>query len=312
MPGTDGLVATRLIAAEPVLAATRVIVLTTFDLDEYVFEAIRAGASGFLVKDTEPTELLRAVRAVAGGDALLSPGVTRRLIGEFASRSRPGADRAAERLAVLTDREREVVALVGRGCRTTRSPTGWSSHPPPPRRMSRVPWSSCRRATGPSSWCWPTSRGWYGPAGPRSSRGVDPARAGHPAGGRVPTAGPAPGVAATGGSPSSRCSGSSSSPSASSSCSACSAGAGGAAPRTATRCRRPRPTWLAASPPATSTRRSTSSGSARCAGSAAADRGLTRGAAGRSARVARLGTHSRRRRTMGGIPRARPVSPGTS
>ena len=115
MPGTDGLVATRLIAADPALAATRVVVLTTFDLDEYVFEAIRAGASGFLVKDTEPTELLRAVRAVAGGDALLSPRVTRRLIGEFASRSRPGAVRAAEQLAPLTDREREVVALVGEG-----------------------------------------------------------------------------------------------------------------------------------------------------------------------------------------------------
>jgi len=115
MPGTDGLEATRLIAAEPALAATRVVVLTTFDLDEYVFEAIRAGASGFLVKDTEPTELLRAVRAVAGGDALLSPRVTRRLIGEFATRSRPSPGRAAERLAPLTDREREVVALVGEG-----------------------------------------------------------------------------------------------------------------------------------------------------------------------------------------------------
>src|SRR3954466_7659666 len=115
MPQTDGLEATRRITAEPRLANTKVLVLTTFDLDEYVFEAIRAGASGFLVKDTEPTELLRAVRAVAGGDALLSPRVTRRLIGEFASRSRPGAVRAAERLAPLTDREREVVALVGEG-----------------------------------------------------------------------------------------------------------------------------------------------------------------------------------------------------
>ncbi|HZB66394.1 MAG TPA: response regulator transcription factor [Ornithinibacter sp.] len=115
MPGTDGLVATRLIAAEPELARTKVVVLTTFDLDEYVFEAIRSGASGFLVKDTEPTELLRAVRAVAGGDALLSPRVTRRLIGEFASRSRPGGARAAQQLGVLTEREREVVALVGEG-----------------------------------------------------------------------------------------------------------------------------------------------------------------------------------------------------
>ena len=115
MPGMDGLVATRLIAAEPGLAGTRVVVLTTFDLDEYVFEAIRSGASGFLVKDTEPTELLRAVRAVAGGDALLSPRVTRRLIGEFATRSRPGGARAAEQLGVLTEREREVVTLVGEG-----------------------------------------------------------------------------------------------------------------------------------------------------------------------------------------------------
>jgi DNA-binding NarL/FixJ family response regulator len=115
MPGTDGLAATREITADPALAGTRVVVLTTFDLDEYVFEAIRAGASGFLVKDTEPTELLHAVRAVAGGDALLSPGVTRRLIGEFASRSRPSGGRATEQLAVLTEREREVVGLVGEG-----------------------------------------------------------------------------------------------------------------------------------------------------------------------------------------------------
>ena len=112
MPGMDGLEATRAIAADPALEATRVVVLTTFDLDEYVFEAIRCGASGFLVKDTEPTELLRAV---AGGDALLSPRVTRRLIGEFASRSRPGGGQAAERLRALTEREREVVALVGEG-----------------------------------------------------------------------------------------------------------------------------------------------------------------------------------------------------
>jgi len=115
MPRTDGLEATRKIAGDDALSGTRVVVLTTFDLDEYVFEAVRIGASGFLVKDTEPAELLRAVRAVAAGDALLSPGVTRRLIGEFATRSRPSATPSAARLDELTDREREVVALVGEG-----------------------------------------------------------------------------------------------------------------------------------------------------------------------------------------------------
>jgi DNA-binding NarL/FixJ family response regulator len=113
MPGVDGLEALRRIAADPDLAAVHVLVLTTFELDEYVFEAIRSGASGFLVKDTEPDELLRAVRAVVGGDALLSPGVTRRLIAEFAARSKEPA--AAESLVRLTEREREVMALVGIG-----------------------------------------------------------------------------------------------------------------------------------------------------------------------------------------------------
>jgi DNA-binding NarL/FixJ family response regulator len=113
MPGLDGLAATRQITSTPELSATRVVVLTTFELDEYVFEAIRSGASGFLVKDTEPAELLRGVRAVADGEALLSPSVTRRLIAEFASRSR--ATTGSEQLSGLTDREREVVALVGEG-----------------------------------------------------------------------------------------------------------------------------------------------------------------------------------------------------
>ena len=113
MPGVDGLEATRTISSDPDLTGARVIVLTTFDLDEYVFEAVRIGASGFLVKDTEPAELLRGLRAVAGGDALLSPGVTRRLIGEFATRSRETT--APEVLAPLTEREREVMALVGEG-----------------------------------------------------------------------------------------------------------------------------------------------------------------------------------------------------
>ncbi|RST06839.1 DNA-binding response regulator [Streptomyces sp. WAC07149] len=113
MPLLDGLAATRAISADQDLADVRVVMLTTFELDEYVFEAIRAGASGFLVKDTEPEELLRAVRAVVEGDALLSPGVTRRLIAEFAARSRRPAP--AEGLERLTDREREVMALVGTG-----------------------------------------------------------------------------------------------------------------------------------------------------------------------------------------------------
>ncbi|MEW2522581.1 response regulator transcription factor [Actinacidiphila alni] len=113
MPLLDGLAATRRITDDPALAKVRVVVLTTFELDEYVFEAIRAGASGFLVKDTEPEELLRAVRAVVEGDALLSPGVTRRLIAEFAARSKEPAE--AVGLDQLTEREREVMALVGIG-----------------------------------------------------------------------------------------------------------------------------------------------------------------------------------------------------
>ncbi|WKX73624.1 response regulator transcription factor [Streptomyces sp. XD-27] len=113
MPLLDGLAATRRITSDPDLSEVRVVILTTFELDEYVFEAIRSGASGFLVKDTEPDELLRAVRAVVEGDALLSPGVTRTLIAEFAARSKePAAD---ARLAELTEREREVMALVGIG-----------------------------------------------------------------------------------------------------------------------------------------------------------------------------------------------------
>ena len=113
MPGTDGLSATRQIVADVRLADVRVVVLTTFDLDEYVFEAIRVGASGFLVKDTEPVELLHAVRSVVAGDALLSPRITRRLMDEFAARAKdPGTSPS---LDVITDREREVMTLVGHG-----------------------------------------------------------------------------------------------------------------------------------------------------------------------------------------------------
>ncbi|MER6149645.1 response regulator transcription factor [Streptomyces hirsutus] len=113
MPVLDGLAATRRVTGDAGLADVKVVMLTTFELDEYVFEAIRSGASGFLVKDTEPDELLRAVRAVVSGDALLSPGVPRRLIAEFAARSKEPA--AAGTLSGLTEREREVMALVGIG-----------------------------------------------------------------------------------------------------------------------------------------------------------------------------------------------------
>jgi DNA-binding NarL/FixJ family response regulator len=113
MPGVDGLAATRRIASDQRLAGVRIVILTTFGLDDYVFEAIRSGASGFLVKDTEPGELIQAVRVVAAGEALLSPSVTRQLLMEFAARAKEPQPTA--RLEELTDREREIVGLVAEG-----------------------------------------------------------------------------------------------------------------------------------------------------------------------------------------------------
>jgi DNA-binding NarL/FixJ family response regulator len=114
MPVLDGLEATRAIAADPKLSGVRVLVLTTYDEDALVFEAIRAGAAGFLLKDAEPTELLRGIRIAAAGDTLLAPQAARRLVAAFASTPAPKGP-TARALELLTEREREVVALVGRG-----------------------------------------------------------------------------------------------------------------------------------------------------------------------------------------------------
>ncbi len=113
MPTVDGIEATRRIMADPRLDGTRVLMLTTFDLDQYVYDALRAGASGFLLKDTPPQQLLDAIRVVAAGDALIAPAITRRLIEEFAARPDPDGDHGA--LAALTERECDVLAQVGRG-----------------------------------------------------------------------------------------------------------------------------------------------------------------------------------------------------
>jgi DNA-binding NarL/FixJ family response regulator len=118
MPRMDGLEATRQITADATLARVRVLMLTTFDLDEYVYQALRAGASGFLLKDTPPADLLAAIRVVAAGDALLAPGITRRLIAEFARRPDPTHVTPAA-LDALTDREREVLTLVAHGLSNT-------------------------------------------------------------------------------------------------------------------------------------------------------------------------------------------------
>ncbi len=114
MPMLDGIEATRQLSSDDAGPRPRVLVLTTFDLDEYVYDALRAGASGFLLKDAPPAELTAAIRVVAAGDALIAPSITRRLIGEFVGRSRPSADRM-RRVGELTPRERDVLVLLARG-----------------------------------------------------------------------------------------------------------------------------------------------------------------------------------------------------
>jgi len=114
MPVMDGIQATQQIIRSPQTSGVRVLILTTFDLDEYVFSALRAGASGFLLKDTPPADLLAAIRVIAAGDALLAPAITRRLIAEFARRPEPGQQPAVT-LEGVTDREREVLALIAQG-----------------------------------------------------------------------------------------------------------------------------------------------------------------------------------------------------
>jgi DNA-binding NarL/FixJ family response regulator len=114
MPGVDGIEATRRICGDPATAGVRVLILTTFDLDDYVYAALRAGAAGFLLKDAPPAEVLNAIRVIADGGALLAPSVTRRLIAEFADRPQPGRP-PVKSLDGLTAREQEVLALIAHG-----------------------------------------------------------------------------------------------------------------------------------------------------------------------------------------------------
>ena len=133
MPVLDGIAATRRIAATDGMDGTRVVMLTNFELDSYVFDALRAGAAGFLVKDTDPADLLHGLRVIADGEALLSPGITRTLISEFVAR--PASEISADDVRHLTAREREVVTLVGHGLSNTEiaerlvvSPTTAKTH----------------------------------------------------------------------------------------------------------------------------------------------------------------------------------------
>ncbi len=139
MPGTDGLEATRQILADPALKSTKVLILTTFDLDEYVFDAIRSGASGFLLKDTIPDDLLAAVRVVAAGEALLAPSVTRRLMEKFAHGATAAGAVPSPALDTLTTREAEVLAAVARGLSNAEiAETLFMSHATAKTHVSRV------------------------------------------------------------------------------------------------------------------------------------------------------------------------------
>jgi DNA-binding NarL/FixJ family response regulator len=154
MPRVDGIEATRRLAGAQAQDPVRVLILTTFDLDEYVLAALRAGASGFLLKDAPPEDLVEAIGVVAAGDALLAPSVTRRLLDRFAANlPDPAAVRPAA-LDSLTARELEVLGLVARACPTPRSPSTWSSARPPSRPTSAASWPSSTSATAsrPSSW----------------------------------------------------------------------------------------------------------------------------------------------------------------
>ena len=184
MPGMDGLEATRLITAggrggRP----PKVVMLTTFDLDDYVYEALRAGASGFLLKDAPRHDLVAAIRAAAAGDALLAPSVTRRLIEAFARRP-PAVSPAPSRLASLTARERDILLLLARGrsnAEIAAAPVRQRSHGQDPRRHTCWPSWAC--ATGCRPCSWPTRPGWSSRATQlRKGRGATPVNRGRTAG----------------------------------------------------------------------------------------------------------------------------------
>jgi DNA-binding NarL/FixJ family response regulator len=159
MPVLDGIAATRRLLEAG--STTRVLVLTTFDLDEYVFEALRAGASGFLLKDAPAEELAAAIRVVAAGDSLLAPGVTRRVIDAFVRAAVPARPASSPRLASLTPRELEVLGLLAADCPTSTSLSGCTSPKAPPRPMSATSWPSSGCATGSRRWSSPTSTAWW-------------------------------------------------------------------------------------------------------------------------------------------------------